>query len=408
MKAVIVAVGCAVISCAVSARADLAVGATAPEIAAKEWLNVDEEMKLSDARGLVVILFFWVPFHEGGQRTLELINSIESNSRLGRVRGVMVIGLTEGDAKRTEPVLRKEKTFFPVGVESQSGKDYRISSFPRAVIIDPDGKVAWTGWPAKDGGNELAAAIVATLVRTPPTRTHPLELVRVNERLESARTALRKGRFREAFEAARDALEHAVAGDPISSKCADMIDLIEALGRDELAGVDDLIEGDNFDDAVRALRDVARQFRGLEVSKTARSRLAVYAQEYAQIAGRITSQESSDEARTLLIAAQDAFRARRFGEACELLEQVVGEHAGTDEADRAQRIMARMETNPKVMGYVRNHKASRECTTWLATARSFVRVRRTPEAKKLFRKIIQTYPNTSFAEEAAEELSKLP
>ena len=398
---------CLAVLLSATVRADLQVGSRAPEIEAKAWLNMEDGLKLSELRGLVVVLFFWVPYHEGGQKTLDLINSIDTSRSVGRRAGIMVIGLTEGDATRTEPVLRKEKSFFPVGLESDSKDDYRIRSFPRAVIIDPQGRVAWTGWPPKEGGQEFVDKLREVLAGTPPTRTHPLEVGEVHDALDRARAALLSEHFRDAFEAAREALETAVTGDPLKSTCQELLDLLEELGRDRLATVEKLIGQKKFDEAVRIIRTVADDFRGLDVGKRAQGRLVALAREFDQIGALVESQESSDRAREELILAQNSIRNRKFGEASGMLERIIGEYPGSDEAGRAGRIMKRMEANEKVMAYVRDHKASRDCKAWLANARSFAKAGRPTEARRLFRKILDKYPNTSYANDAAKELARL-
>ena len=404
----VVAIGiCLAVLSSAPVRADLQVGSRAPEIDAKAWLNVEDGLKLSELRGLVVVLFFWVPYHEGGQRTLEMINSIDTGRMVGRRDGVVVIGLTEGDATRTEPVLRKEKSFFPVGLESDSKDDYRIRSFPRAVIIDPQGRVVWTGWPPKEGGQEFVNKLRAVLADTPPRRTHPLEVGKVYDALDRARAALRSEQFRDAFEAAREALETAVTGDPLKSTCQELLDLLEALGGDKLATVDGLIEQAKFDEAVRIIRAVTDEFRGLDVSKRARGRLVALAREFDQIGALVESQESAKQARDALIRAQNSLRNRKFGQACKMLERIIAEYPGSDEAGRAARIKTRMEANEKVMAYVRDHKASRDCKAWLANGRSFAKAGRRTEARRLFRKILDKYPNTSYADVATQELARL-
>ncbi len=102
------------------ASAQVSVGKDAPEIEAEEWLNIDEPISLADLDGMVVILYFWVSFHKGGERMISLVVAIENNGTLGRERGVAVIGLTEADAKSIKSTLEEEKVFFPVGVESKS------------------------------------------------------------------------------------------------------------------------------------------------------------------------------------------------------------------------------------------------------------------------------------------------
>lgn len=389
-----------------TARADIAVGTVAPDIEAKEWLNSEQAISLPEMKGMVVVLFFWVSFHSGGQSMMTLINLVENSPGFGKPRGVFVVGLTEADRKRTESVLKEEKAFFPVGVESSSPKDYGISSFPRVVIIDPEGKVAWTGWPGQ--ADEMVKALTDVLAKTPPTRTHPELAAKCHLKLDEARVAVRKEQYRDAFVAAREAYESAVTGDPLKTLCQDMLDLIEALGRDRAAEVDRLLDDKKFAEAVKNLRFVSRHFRGMEISRTAKKRIAGLKSEYSEIAEIVGSQEKEAQAAGLLVQARDEIRARRFGRGYVTLERVIEDYAGTEPAEYAQGVLSRLEENATIMSAVRDHKAAGDCENWLALARTFRQSGKFRQAKTYYQKILDKYSKTKYAAIAAKELVNVP
>lgn len=401
----------AIVLCTVAlpaARADLPVGAFAPDIEAKEWLNTEEPVSLRDARGMVVVLFFWVSFHQGGANVMDLINIVENNRQFGRERGVMVIGLTDSDRKRTEDLVKENKLFFPIGLESKSDDEYRIESFPRVVIIDSDGKVAWSGWPAENGGIQLRDALLETLSKTPPTRTHPKEASKVRAHLDDARAALRAGKYRDAFEAARDAYEKALTGDSLKVTCREFLDLIDALGRDQLAEAEKELDAKNFPRAVELMRAVMRNFRGTDSEKTAKQKLETAGKAHEDVARLLKSQEQDARARGNLKKARDAVTARRFGEGYEILDSIVRESADSEVAASAEEMLERMRKNEAVMRDVRDYLAKRDCEGWLGQARTFIRANRVDKARELLRKVIDQYPDSRYASDAYAELSKLP
>lgn len=388
------------------ASGQVSVGNDAPEFEAKEWLNIDEPLSLSDLDGMVVILYFWVSFHEGGERMISLVNTIENNPGLGRARGVAVIGLTEANAKGIESTLEEEKVFFPVGVGSKSHEKYRARAFPWVVIIDAKGKIAYSAVATK--GEELVKKVRETLAKTPPTRTHPLEVPKVHQKLEAARKSLRGGSYRAAFRHARDAFETAITGDPLKTTCEEMIDLIEALGKDQLADVDPLIETRDFDGIVKTLQTVGRQFKGLDVSRAARRRLAALKKEHTQVASLLKNEEKEDEARAKLYTAQQSLRERKLGESYATMQEIVKDFGGTEVSAAAKRIMSRMEKNETVIAMVRDHLAAKDCEGWLSRARSLARTRSGRlKAKRLYRQIISKYPETKYADVATQELAKI-
>ncbi len=402
--------GIFVVCCAIlssqTASAQIKLGRDAPEIEAGEWLNIDTPIVLSDLEGMVVVLYFWVSFHQGGERMIGLVNAIENNVTLGRSRGVAVIGLTEAAAKQVQPMLESEKVFFPVGVGSETHKRYQVSRFPWVVIVDAKGKVAYSGVATK--GQELINKVQETLVKTPPTRTHPLEAPKVHQKLEAARASLRTSSYRAAFRHARDAFETAVTGDQLKTQCEEMLELLEAIGDDRLADVDQMVERKNFEKIVETLQTVGREFKGTDVSRSARRRLVQLGKEYKQVAALLKVGEKDDEARAKLYTAQQLLHERRLGEAYAAMQQVAKDFAGTETAAASMRIMSRMKANEAVMTLVRDHLAARECKGWLSQARSLARTRSGRlKAKRLYRQIISKYPDTTYADEATKALAKL-
>lgn len=388
------------------ASGQIPVGAKAPELKAGEWINVDDPMKLSDLKGMVVVLYFWVSFHSGGERLIGYMTAIESNPGLGRRQGVAVIGVTDADRKRTEPTLNKEKVFFPVAVGSESYKDYQINVFPSVVVIDPEGKVAFAGTPTNL--NEFVQKVIEIVQKSPPTKTHPLESPKVYKQLDAARDAMREGSYRTAYKQASEAFETAITGDTLKTRCEDFLDQLEALARDQVARIDPLIEQKKYADAVKILRETARDFKGTVAARTAARRLEALRGDYSEVAELLKGQEKENEARERLFAAQEMLRDRDIGPSYEEMDKIAREFAGTEAADAAKRIMGRMEKQEAMASVIRNHMASKDCEAWLSQARSYIRSRRNlDKARQLLHDIIRKYPRTSYADEAAEELSKL-
>lgn len=384
------------------ARADLEKGTYAPDIGGKDWINAETPISLKDMRGLVVVLFFWVSHHRGGEFAMEDINIVHNHRALGGNRGVMVIGVTDSDRKRVQKTLEKEKVTFPVALESKAYEEYKIESFPRVVVIDPEGKIAWSGGPQEaDAG---VKAIFDVLAETPPSRTRPQEVVIVNRRLEEARQALRKGDFREAHRAAHDAFEHAVTGDPLKATCQDMVELIDMIGRDRVEEVEGLVDDKKFDRAVDNLRWVVRNFYGTDISREARKRLNNLKKQYEEIAALLKTKQSTVDAARLLNEAREEILAQRFGPAYEKLEKIGSDYKDSEVAPAAADILKRMGQNAVVMKDVRDFKARKECDTLLASARNAIAAGRKDDAEKALRQVIDKHPETSYAEQAKQML----
>lgn len=391
-----------------TARADLEVGTYAPDLDAAEWVNTDEPVSLAELRGMCVIVVFWVSWHKGAEFVMPLMSFI--NSRIGRGLGVYIVGVTDSERKKVDKFIKDEKVFFPVACGSKSMEEYKITSYPRAVVIDPEGKIAWSGWPGVQlsDNNPMIKAIEKVLEDTPPSRTHPEEAVLTERRLGLARQSLRDGSTREAYEAAKKAIEHTIVGDPLRSKCQDMLDLIESLGRDMLAQSQEAVDDKRFEDAVTLLRQVRRDFIGLEVARTARKRLDGLKKRYPEVAAIVEKNNDSAQAELQLAGALEDFRSRSFGDAFVALERIVSDYPESEAAEKARTVIARTEKVEGIMGYVHDHKASREANSLLAQGRAFEAGGRINRAKELYREVLEKFDDTIYADEAVRRLQRLP
>jgi len=381
-------------------------GTFAPDIEAKEWLNTPngEALSLTELRGMVVVVFFWVTWHKGGELVMPLMNEI--NSKFARNEGVFLVGLTDADRKRVEGMLKKERAFFPVGLESRSYEEYKIRSFPSVVVIDARGRVCWTGWPGQ--ADALVKAIADAISDVPPSKTHPEEAAIVQSKLKKARQALLQGKYREAYLTARDADRIAIPGDPLKTRCQDMLDLLEALGHDLLARARQASEEQDWETSVNLLRTVRREYLGLAVATRAKRLLDNLKKKSPEVARILERENEAAEAENALGKALELIRNKRLGEGYVRLEDIVTRYEGTEAATKARTVLERMQRNEGIMGYVRDHKAAKECENLLRLAETYARSQRVQQAKELYRRIINEYADTVWAEEATRRLMRLP
>lgn len=387
----------------------LKVGDYAPDFEAEDWVNVDDDLEipsLAELRGLVVVVFFWVSRHEGGEVLLPYVTQYE-RSQLGRSSGVYTVGLTDAPRKQTEAIAQKAMAFFPIGTKSKAAEEYGIEGGFGFVVIDAEGRVAHKG----RGGdlNGLQQAVVKALQDTPPTKTHPEEAALVRKNIAEARKLISSGSYRRAFELARDALEVAVTGDELRTETYEIIDLLEALGYERLDRVQPLIEQDEFDEAAELLRSVQRHFAPpLDAGLDARELHETLEDEHDDFRDIVRAHVGEDEAADLLLAARADVRSYRFGEASEKLNRILTDYEKTKAAKYAGEMLARMQANPAVWGYVKDYRARAQCETWMAQVRSLMRQRRHQEARQLLERIRNEYPGTVYDEEAKRILIDMP
>jgi len=401
MRTFVIAWVCVLSAVGSVARADLDKGAWAPDIEAKQWKNVDEPVTLYECKGMVVVLFFWVSWWEhGAEYVLPMMNLM--NSEFGRSQGVFMVGLTDAELSRVEKLLDEQHVLFPVGTESKSYEDYDIDSFPRVVVIDPEGKVAWTGWPGDVGG--LITEVRKVISDTPPTKTHPLEAAEALSDLEQAKTAIRAEDYRKAFREAESAYGHALTGDPLKLRCQAMVDLVEALARDKLAEAEWAVEDSDFETGVTLLRDVMRSFRGTDVALSAGRRLRALKKKYPPVQQLLQDWENETMAENALHNALESFRAKKFGEAYDQMQAILDDYGSTPAADKVNVILERMQKNEALMAYIGDHESAPTCRSLLSQARAYLRTGRADRTREILHQIIRDYPKTIWADDARQML----
>jgi tetratricopeptide (TPR) repeat protein len=388
----------------------LDVGDYAPSVEAAQWINVesDEETpSLTELRGMVVVLFFWVSWHGGGQTLLPYVNMLSHDRQIGQSGGVFTIGVTDADRKATQELIQQAKIFFPVALESNAAEEYGFRRGFGFVVIGPDGKIAH-----KSAGqvnlSALRNAIIQVIDESPPTKTHPDEARICYRYMDEARALIEEGHYPRAFKSLREAMGHSVLGDRLQSRTSEMNDLIELIGYDRLDAFLPLMEQRKYDEAAEVLRDVIRRFRGLNCYREAKrlyQELREEDEDFQQAAARF---DDEDAAARLYLEAREDLKARRIDDCYDKLNQVVTEYPETEASEYAEAMLARMKKNRSVWLQVEDHKAEPVCRQMLARARNLIGRRRFREAEELLRQVMNDYPNTIWAEEAMEELKNMP
>jgi hypothetical protein len=383
------------------------VGDFAPDIEAKEWiLNPGDEVpSLVELRGLVVVMVFWVSWHDGAEFVLPFVNMYANNPAIGTSGGIVTIGVTDADYRTTEPLVRRKQIFFPVatGVKN-AAEQYGFDTNWGVVVIDTEGKVAFKGQPQGDGWLQQVSQ---QLQKSPPWRTHPTEARRVHRLLQDARKAIAEEKFSTAAAYVLDALEKAVTGDKLKSEAMGLIDLMDLIGYEKLRQIDGLIDTEDYKTAAEICRQVERRFRGLDVYKDAKKRAEALSKEYDKF--KLEWDQYSDESKafSIYLEARDALKQRRAGTCWELLNRIVTSYPNTEMAEKAQQMIDRMKANPTVWGHVTDHQA-KGARDFLAQARSLLAAGRCKEAKELFQRVMKEFADSVYADEAKNEIAKLP
>lgn len=387
----------------------LEVGDYAPSIEAAEWLNVEREEdipSLTELRGIIVVLFFWVSWHEGGEYLLPYVNMLSYNP-FGRTPDVFFIGVTDADRKATQSVIEESKVFFPVAVESEAAEEYDFKGGFGFVVVDPEGKIAFKGSGEGDVSG-MANAIKDIRENSPPTKTHPDEARVCYRLLDEAHQLIRDEKYPQAFKVVTKAFRRAVLGDRLRSSTLELVDLLDQLGYGRLAGVEPLLEREKYEEAGDLLRLVMRRFRGLDCYKDAKARYEKLLEEDEDFKQAASKFDDEDAAGRLYLEARDDLKSRRFGRSYDKLNQILTEYPETQAAEYAEAMIDRMKRNKAFWLLIVDHQAGAECRQLLARARNLKAKGRYTEARQLLRRVKDDYPNTIWAQQAVEELKDMP
>ncbi len=126
----------------------LPVGADAPEITAKTWLNTEggETPVLPDLTGKVIMLEFWGTWCGPCVRSMPKIQSLHERYKDA---GLIVIAITREKADEVRGFLEKKSYTMPVGCDPEQtcvGK-YSVAGWPTTYLVGANGTILYSGSP---------------------------------------------------------------------------------------------------------------------------------------------------------------------------------------------------------------------------------------------------------------------
>jgi thiol-disulfide isomerase/thioredoxin len=165
--AIVVWIVLGILACAVNAAGGaVKVGQKAPEIKAQKWLNTTGEVSLAKLRGKIVVVEFWATWCPPCRESIPHLNTLYNRYK---DKGVVVLGLSDERLTQVAPFVEqmnkgKKNMEYIVGAGSNDVANYGVTGIPHAFLVDPEGKVVWTGHPMAG----LDKAIEKALKDTPP------------------------------------------------------------------------------------------------------------------------------------------------------------------------------------------------------------------------------------------------
>lgn len=374
----------------IAAQADVKVG-DKPVI---DWQSVDGQRITSEKlSGRIVILDFWATWC--GPCMMEVPHMVELNKTY-KDKGVRIIGISlDKDINRMTQVTKEKGLDWPQicdgkGLDGSCAEAFDIKNkgIPTTFILSAEGQVLWRGHPIA-----LDQILPQVLAKYPPTFKEK-DRARATELLNRGTAELKKGQWTSLAAILAD-----LPDGPLSE--AEMLDTIRAFmgAYDHLAGTS-TITARKMSNAVSADAQAAASFAAM--------RNVVPLGKGDEAAANPPTAPAHTEANNAKLAAirlRNAEQYREAGkdiEAYRLYKQIVEQYADTDAAAKARPRVEAYEKDVVFMAKVALAAQEEEATRYLMMARSYFETSRMEQAIEQCDQILQKFPHTDCAKEAAQ------
>ena len=109
-----------------------------------------------------------------------------------------------------------------------------------------------------------------------------------------------------------------------------------------------------------------------------------------------------------LVEAEQACDKKLYAKAIEIYDRISKEYPDTDMGKIAAEEVTRIRSDSKNMEQLAARETEKQCLSLLSMAKSYATNKMYDRARKNLQEIIDDYPKTKYAEQAREELQKLP
>lgn len=133
---------------------------SAPNFKAKTILNKD--ISLSDFKGKIVVLFFWISGTETSMNSMNELISVSKNNNIDDLQ-VILISL-DSNIQNVQKVIAENKITYPVICDGNAwngeiARSFNVIGLPKIIFIDYDGKIRYTGLQGKYIGLVLSKLV---------------------------------------------------------------------------------------------------------------------------------------------------------------------------------------------------------------------------------------------------------
>lgn len=269
----------------------------------------------------------------------------------------------------------------------------KVQVYPSLYFASPKGKIVGyqEGFLEAD---KLKTKLVAVLaeVGTPDWMQRDYEM---------ANDALKAGQSSRALALLRQVLEDGKSRD-VQVKARTLLDRLERDAKAEAEKAEAMAERGHTAEAIATLEGLNRSYPDTSAAR-----------EGKQLMLRLMSRtigsdrEKKSPARLLLESARGQLKERNYLSALEACERLTAIHAGTTEADEAEKVIKQIKDNNEWMKLMVGQLADRQSMLYLTMADNYARQGKPQLAIPCLERIVTLYPDSQHAELAKVRLARL-
>jgi hypothetical protein len=357
----------------------------------------------ADAKGKIVLLFFWMSTEPS---VAQLPSLIELQAKYVE-SGLMVIGVNgDKDLATMQATVKSNGIPWPQNWNgfwrtNKVFKEWGIPRLPFAAVIGPDSTVLFIGSVTR-----APAEVDKAFQNHPPIGVNSDDLAAAVQTLQSGESALNDGDVLAAFKSYAS-VGDGMKKDPVVSKAAsDLRGRLYNARQKAFIVISELTKAGESIDAAVALKAMTRALAGMDGEAEAKKQLDDLMAR-PEVKEKIEGVERSANANAALSAAKKLRDAGADEAAYRRFKGVTLDYADTAAAKEAAEMVKKYEADPTFLQKLRDSAAIAKAKPALSVADNYAKNGMIPQAKKKYQEIIDQYPDTTFADTAKKALVNL-
>jgi len=170
------------------------------------------------------VVEFWATWCPPCRQSIPHLNKLHEE---WKKKGVVIVSLTREALHEVKDFARAMKMQYIIGTGSSSADRYDVQGIPFAVVVNPAGRIVWTGHPM--GG--LARVIQKVYEETPPQLIGEKKLAKLKKELADAQRAFKRGALGRAYRLTGEIIEASPEGHEIHASAQALMDELSAIAK---------------------------------------------------------------------------------------------------------------------------------------------------------------------------------